>query len=159
GSNYLERHFNEGSIPSEKVIIDEEKIKEKDSEIEALRAKIAAMSERLTADKEQHKEERKFTAKDISEFLTRKKYIDVDLKLLGWIFGDDVREEVELYGMPNTEGIGKADYVLYGKDGLPLAIIEAKRTSKDPKIGTHQAKLYADCLEKMTGRRPMMFTT
>ena len=166
GANYEERHFDETHIPAEKVIIDEAKIKEKDSlieqkdsEIEALRAKIAAMSDRLTADKEQHKEERQFTPEDISEFLTRKKYIDVDLKLLGWEFGDDVREEVELYGMPNNKGKGYADYVLYGKDGLPLALIEAKRTLKDPKIGTHQAKLYADCLEKMTGRRPMMFTT
>lgn len=166
GASYEERHFAEENIPAEKVILDEAKIKEKDtlieqkdSEIEALRAKIAAMSDRLTADKEQHKEERHFKPEDISEFRTRKKYIDVDLKLLGWKFGDDVREEVELYGMPNHEEKGYADYVLYGKDGLPLAIIEAKRTSKDPKIGTHQAKLYADCLEKMTGRRPMMFTT
>ena len=166
GSNYEERHFDEENIPKEKVIIDETKIKEKDSlirqkdsEIEALRAKIAAMSDRLTAEKEQHKEERQFTPEDISEFLTRKKYIDVDLKLLGWVFGDDVREEVELFGMPNNEEKGFADYVLYGKDRLPLAIIEAKRTSKDPKIGTHQAKLYADCLERMTGSRPMMFTT
>jgi type I restriction enzyme, R subunit len=166
GANYKERRFDETHIPGEKVIIDEAKIREKesliqqkDSEIEALRAKIVAMSERFTADKEQHKEERHFTPKDISEFLTRKKYIDVDLKLLGWIFGDDVREEVELYGMQNPEGRGYADYVLFGKDGLPLAIIEAKRTSKDPKIGTQQAKLYADCLVKMTGRRPMMFTT
>ncbi|NLK52581.1 MAG: DEAD/DEAH box helicase family protein, partial [Syntrophomonadaceae bacterium] len=166
GANYKERRFDEGNIPAEKVIIDEAKIREKDSlieqkdsEIEALRAQIAAISEQLTANKEQNKEERQFTPKDISEFLTRKKYIDVDLKLLGWVFGDDVREEVELYGMPNNEAKGYADYVLYGKDGLPLAIIEAKRTSKDPKIGTQQAKLYADCLEKMTGRRPMMFTT
>lgn len=166
GVNYEERHFAEENIPAEKVVLDEAKIKEKDSlieqkdsEIEALRAKIAAMSDRITADKEQHKEERHFKPEDISEFRTRKKYIDVDLKLLGWIFGDDVREEVELYGMPNHEEKGYADYVLYGKDGLPLAIIEAKRTSKDAKIGTHQAKLYADCLERMTGRRPMMFTT
>lgn len=166
GTNYQERHFSEGNVPAEKVIVDEAKIKEserlieqKDSEIEALRAKIAAMSDRLTADKAQHKEERQFTPEDTSEFLTRKKYIDVDLKLLGWQFGDDVREEVELYGMPNNKGVGYSDYVLYGKDGLPLALIEAKRTSKDPKIGTHQARLYADCLEKMTGRRPMMFTT
>jgi len=166
GANYEERHFAEENIPAEKVVLDEAKIKEKDSlieqkdsEIEALRAKIAAMSDRLTADKEQHKEERYFKPEDISEFRTRKKYIDVDLKLLGWIFGDDVREEVELYGMPNHEEKGYADYVLYGKDGLPLAIIEAKRTSKDAKIGTHQAKLYADCLERMTGRRPIMFTT
>ncbi len=166
GINYKERRFEEGNIPAEKVILDESKIKEKerlidqkDSEIEALRAKVAKMSDRLTADKEQHKEERHFNPKDISEFRTRKKYIDVDLKLLGWVFGDDVREEVPLYGMPNPEGKGYADYVLYGRDGLPLAIIEAKRTSKDPKIGTQQAKLYADCLEKMTSRRPMMFTT
>lgn len=166
GANYKERRFNENNIPAEKVILDEAKIKEKDSliaqkdsEIEALRTKIASMSKRLTAEKEQHKEERHFEPKDISEFLTRKKYIDVDLKLLGWVFGDDVREEVELYGMPNYEEKGYADYVLYGKDGLPLAVIEAKRTSKDPKTGTHQARLYADCLEKMTGRRPMMFTT
>ncbi len=166
GVSYEERRFAEENIPADKVVLDETKIKEKDSlieqkdsEIEALRAKIASMSDRLTADKELHKEERHFKPEDISEFRTRKKYIDVDLKLLGWIFGDDVREEVELYGMPNHEEKGYADYVLYGKDGLPLAIIEAKRTSKDAKIGTHQAKLYADCLEIMTGRRPMMFTT
>ncbi|MGU3472835.1 DEAD/DEAH box helicase family protein [Paenibacillus sp. D51F] len=166
GANYEERHFTEEHIPAEKVVLDEAKIKEKDSlieqkdsEIEALRAKIAAMSDRLTADKDQHKEDRQFTPQDISEFQTRKKYIDVDLKLLGWRLGDDVQEEVPLIGMPNHEEKGYADYVLYGKDGLPLAIIEAKRTSKDAKIGTHQAKLYADCLERMTGRRPMMFTT
>lgn len=166
GLNYVERSFDEAKIPAEKVILDVTKIKEidslieqKDFEIEALRAKIEAMSAQLTADKTQHKEARQFTPKDISEFLTRKKYIDVDLKLLGWVFNDDVREEVELYGMPNPEGKGYADYVLYGKDGLPLAVIEAKRTSKDPKIGTQQAKLYADCLENMTGRRPIMFTT
>ncbi|MED1724720.1 DEAD/DEAH box helicase family protein [Brevibacillus parabrevis] len=166
GSNYEERHFDESKIPTEKVVLDEAKIREKDSlieqkeaEIEALRAQIAAMSNRLTADKEKHKEERQFTPEDISEYMTRKKYIDVDLKLLGWTFGDDVREEVELVGMPNPKEKGYVDYVLYGRDGLPLAVIEAKRTSKDPKIGTQQAKLYADCLERMTGRRPMMFTT
>ncbi len=166
GANYEERCFAEGHIPAEKVVVDEAQIKEidslieqKDSEIEALRARIAAMSDRLTAAKTRNKEGRKFTPGDISEFLTRKKYIDVDLKLLGWVFGDDVQEEVELYGMPNNEEKGFADYVLYGKDGLPLAIIEAKRTSKDSKTGTHQARLYADCLQKMTGRRPLMFTT
>lgn len=166
GADYKERQFAEDNIPTEKVILDEAKIKEqeslirqKEAEIEALRAKIEAMSEELTRGKAQHQEERQFKAGDISEFLTRKKYIDVDLKLLGWTFEDDVREEVELFGMPNNQEKGYADYVLYGKDGLPLAVIEAKRTSKDPRIGTQQAKLYADCLEKMTGRRPIMFIT
>ncbi len=166
GANYEERRFDESLVPSESVFIDESKLREqqvlieqKESEIERLQAQIAAMSERLTAAKERHKEQRRFTPEDISEFKTRKKYIDVELKLMGWVFGDDVQEEVELYGMPNPEGKGYADYVLYGRDGLPLAVIEAKRTSKDPKTGTQQAKLYADCLERMTGQRPIMFTT
>jgi type I restriction enzyme, R subunit len=159
GANYEERHFDEKVIPQGKTVIDDSIIKQKNSEIEQLLAKIAEMSGALTAQKEQHKEEREFTPQDISEFQTRKRYIDVDLKLLGWVFGDDVKEEVEVFGMPNNEEKGYADYVLYGKDGLPLALIEAKRASKDSRKGTHQAKLYADCLERMTGRRPMMFTT
>lgn len=166
GTEYKEREFDEANIPADKVILDEAKIRQmnslieqKDSEIEALRAQIVAMSARLTGNRDLNKEERHFAPVDITEFATRKKYIDVDLKLLGWTFGDDVLEEVELFGMPNPQGKGYADYVLYGRDGLPLAVIEAKRTSKDPKIGTQQAKLYADCLEKMTGRRPIMFIT
>ena len=55
--------------------------------------------------------------------------------------------------------MGYVDYVLFGKDGLPLAVVEAKRSSKDPNIGRKQAVLYADCLERKFGRRPMMFTT
>ncbi|MDU2064747.1 MAG: DEAD/DEAH box helicase family protein [Sporomusaceae bacterium] len=159
GANYEERFFEEAKIPQAKVVVDDTLIQQKDTEIEKLLAKIAAMSEALTEQKAQHKEERAFTPEDLSEFQTRKRYIDVDLKLLGWVFGDDVKEEVELVGMKNNEGKGYADYVLYGKDGLPLAIIEAKRTSKDPKVGIHQANLYADCLEAMTGRRPIMFMT
>ncbi|EGO63406.1 DEAD/DEAH box helicase family protein [Acetonema longum] len=159
GSDYEERRFDEHAIPQGKPAIDDSIIKQKDAEIEKLLAQIAEMSGALTAQKDQHKEEREFNPEDISEFQTRKRYIDVDLQLLGWIIGDDAKEEVALAGMPNSTGTGSADYVLYGKDGLPLAVIEAKRTSKDPKIGTHQAKLYADCLERMTGRRPIMFTT
>jgi len=166
GTNYEDRVFDESLIPAEKVQVNEAAVKEQESlieqrelEIEQLRAQIAAMSDRFTLEKGVHKEERTFIPLDPSEFLTRKKYIDVDLKLLGWVFDEDVREEVPLRGMPNTEGEGFADYVLYGRDGLPLAVIEAKRTSKDPLTGTQQAKLYADCLERMTGRRPMIFTT
>ena len=63
-------------------------------------------------------------------------------------------------GMAGVAGqMGYCDYVLFGKDGLPLAVVEAKRTSKDPNIGRKQAVLYADCLERKFGRRPMMFTT
>lgn len=170
GQQYIERHFSEEDLPKEKVIVDTKKIKEqesllgeKDAEIERLRKQIEAMSEQITAGKEENQQNRSFEAEDISEFLTRKKYIDVDLKQLGWKFEGsdaDVWEEYEVDGMAGVLGQkGYVDYVLFGKDGLPLAVIEAKRTSKDPNIGRKQAVLYADCLQKKFGRRPMMFTT
>lgn len=100
---------------------------------------------------------------NLSEFKTRKIYIDADLKRMDWKFGgtdSDVWEEYEVNDMNGILGQkGYADYVLFGRDGLPLAVIEAKRTSKDPNIGRKQAVLYADCLERKFGRRPMMFTS
>ena len=166
GSDYEERQFDEHAIPDKEVIIDETKIREqeslisqKDSEIEALKAKLAEMSEKITGQRDTNKQQRTFKAEDLSEWATRKKYIDVDLKLLGWFIGENVSIEEPVTGMPNNNGEGFVDYVLWGKDGLPLAVVEAKRTSKDPLIGKTQAKLYADCLEKKYHRRPMMFNT
>ena len=96
-----------------------------------------------------------------SEVETRKQLIDLLLKEAGW---DDLKEgkdlEFEVEGMPrstNPSGIGYADYVLWGKDGLPLAVVEAKKTLHDAAKGKHQAYLYANCLEKMTGQRPVIF--
>ncbi len=170
GMNYEEHQFVEEKIPKEKVIVDTKKIKEqkslleeKDTEIERLRKKIEAMAEQYTASKEQNQQSRNFEPEDISEFLTRKKYIDVDLKQLGWKFQGsdaDVWEEYEVEGMAGVlVQKGSADYVLFGKDGLPLAVIEAKRSSRDPNTGRKQAVLYADCLQRKFGRRPMIFTT
>lgn len=170
GADYVERAFDEKLIPAEKVAVDTRKMKEqeslldeKEAEIETLRKQIEQMAARYTAEKEKHQQERSFQAEDLSEFETRKKYIDVDLKYAGWKFTGadaDVREE---YPVDNMEGIvgkkGYCDYVLFGKDGLPLAVIEAKSTGKDPNIGRRQAALYADCLERRFDRRPMMFTT
>ena len=99
----------------------------------------------------------------IPESVTRKVYINLLLKEAGWDVLRPGRElEYEVFGMPestNPTGIGYADYVLWGNDGLPLAVIEAKRTSVDAHKGRHQAELYANCLEKMTGRRPVIFYT
>ena len=170
GSDYQERHFNPSLIPAEKVVIDTKKIKEqqalieqKNSEIKALQKKIAEMSAILTAEKKEKQEKRTFAPADLSEFKTRKIYIDVDLKSMGWKFDGtdaDVWEEYEVTDMNGVFGQkGYCDYVLFGRDGLPLAVIEAKRTSKDPNIGRKQAVLYADCLEHKFGRRPMMFTS
>lgn len=94
-----------------------------------------------------------------TEHETRKQYIDAMLRDAGWQLGVDWLEEVELQGMPNQAQVGFADYVLYGDNGKPLAVIEAKRTSVDPAKGRQQAKLYADLLEKQHGRRPVVFLT
>ncbi len=95
------------------------------------------------------------------EATTRKLYIDVLLKDAGW---ENLRKgfelEYEVKGMPistNPSGKGYADYVLWGKNGKPLAVIEAKHTMVDEKKGRYQAELYADCLEKMHGQRPIIF--
>ena len=170
GTDYEERKFDETLIPKEKVVVDTKKIKEqesllgeKDAEIETLRKQIEQMSEQITAAKERHQQDRTFVAADLSEFKTRKIYIDVDIKQMGWKFigvDADVQEEYPVEGMAGVVGqMGYVDYVLFGKDGLPLAVVEAKRSSKDPNIGRKQAVLYADCLERKFGRRPMMFTT
>lgn len=170
GSDYRERVFDETLIPTEKIVVDTRKIREqesllgeKEAQIKALRRQIEQMSAQYTAQKEQHKQERTFEAEDLSEFGTRKTYIDVDMKEMGWKFSGtdaDVQEEYPVDGMAGVVGqTGFVDYVLFGKDGLPLALVEAKRTSKDPNTGRRQALLYADCLERRFNRRPMMFTT
>ena len=95
----------------------------------------------------------------ISEYETRKFYIDAMLEDAGWVEGKDWINEVELPGMPNKREVGFADYVLYDDAHKPLAIIEAKRTCADVSQGRHQAELYADILEKQYKRRPVIFLT
>lgn len=97
----------------------------------------------------------------VSEAETRRRYIDLSLKECGWENLQQGRElEFEVTGMPastNRTGIGYVDYVLWGDDGLPLAVIEAKKTMADARKGKHQAELYANCLQAMTGQRPIIF--
>ncbi len=96
---------------------------------------------------------------DLSEYKTRKIYIDSMLIDAGWTEGKDWVGEVELPGMPNKSEVGFADYVLYDDTHRPLAVIEAKRTCVDVAKGRQQAKLYADLLERKYGRRPVIFLT
>ncbi len=96
---------------------------------------------------------------DYHEADTRRLFIDVLLREAGWEVGKTMAVEVPVVGMPNEKGEGFVDYVLWGADGQPLAVVEAKRTLKDADVGQQQAKLYADCLEKMRGQRPLMFFT
>lgn len=94
---------------------------------------------------------------DYDEADTRKYFIDILLREAGWEIGKSASVEVPVTGMPNEKNEGFVDYVLWGADGKPLAVVEAKRTLKDADIGRQQAKLYADCLEKMKGQRPLIF--
>lgn len=97
--------------------------------------------------------------RDYSEAETRDTFIDLLLAEAGWPLSDPQDREFEVAGMPPDGGKGYVDYVLWGADGLPLAVVEAKCTTKSPQVGQQQAKLYADCLEKQFGRRPVMFYT
>ncbi|MCW5878512.1 MAG: DEAD/DEAH box helicase family protein [Anaerolineales bacterium] len=96
---------------------------------------------------------------DYSEAQTRELIIDLLLREAGWDPTAKDAVEYPVVGMPNPDGRGKVDYVLWGPNGLPLALVEAKRTSKDARAGKQQAKLYADCLEQMHGQRPLIFYT
>ncbi len=117
------------------------------------------LREELTARREAQQQTYVPKPLDISEFETRKLYIDTMLIDAGWVEGKDWINEYELPGMPNKSELGFADYVLFGDDGKPLAVIEAKKTCKDVAIGRHQAKLYADLLEQKFKRRPVIFLT
>ncbi|NLJ54442.1 MAG: DEAD/DEAH box helicase family protein [Intrasporangiaceae bacterium] len=120
-----------------------------DAEIARLRAEIADAQARLTL-VDDH---------DYNEADTRDRFIDLLLRESGWTLDDPRDTEFEVAGMPNAEGVGYVDYVLWGADGLPLAVVEAKRTKRSPQIGQQQAMLYADCLERAYGRRPVIFYT
>ena len=130
-----------------------------DIDFEALIAENKALKEELTARREEQQQSYIPKPLDITEFKTRKLYIDTMLTDAGWIEGVDWLNEVELAGMPNNSEVGFADYVLYDDTHKPLAVIEAKRTCKDVAEGRQQAKLYADILEKKYGRRPVIFLT
>ena len=124
--------------------------KEIESELEALRERLAAIKAENEGVAETH---------DWNEDETRKLIIDLDLERAGWPLDREQDREYEVTGMPNKSGIGYADYVLWGDDGKPLALVEAKETTVDPEVGQQQAKLYADCLEAIHGQRPVIFYT
>ncbi|WP_346958711.1 DEAD/DEAH box helicase family protein [uncultured Arthrobacter sp.] len=124
------------------------------AQLQQLQAQIAAAKKQNQAVPDNH---------DYDEALTRKHLIDLDLNEAGWPLGNPEDREFPVDTMPTKTvaltGTGFIDYVLWGDDGLPLAVVEAKRTTKDPHIGKQQAKLYADCLERRYARRPVIYYT
>ena len=129
----------------------------RDPDFDRVMAENAALKEELTARRAEQQQNYVPKPLDLSEYKTRKIYIDTMLLDAGWVAGKDWVNEVELQGMPNRSEVGFADYVLYDDAHKPLAVIEAKRTCVDVSKGRQQAKLYADILEKQYGRRPAIF--
>ena len=136
-----------------------DRLSSKDKHLEEIRKENEELRKAMTAHRKQNTENYDFEVDKISEAETRKRYIDIELALAGWEIGKDCIVEVEVTGMPNATGLGYVDYVLYGNNGRPLAVVEAKRSSRDANDGSHQAKLYADCLHNQYGQRPLIFTT
>ncbi|MBD5532983.1 MAG: DEAD/DEAH box helicase family protein [Lachnospiraceae bacterium] len=164
---YAERHFDESILPSgdeKRVKADELKalyddLSSKDQKLVEVRKENEELRKQMAEERKQHNQTREFHVDAISEAETRKRYIDVELREAGWVIGRNCTVEEPITGMPNATGTGYVDYVLWGKDNLPLAVVEAKKASVDAMVGSQQAKLYADCLQNQYGRRPLIFMT
>ena len=128
-----------------KLLLDKRNL---DEELKKLRAEVAAARIAAEAKPDRH---------DYNEAETRDRYIDLLLREAGWALDKPEDTEFRVEGMPNNEGVGFVDYVLWGADGKPLGLVEAKRTRKDARSGQQQAKLYADRLEARYGQRPVIF--
>lgn len=158
GKEYTERHFDKALLQEQTIKIGPV-VHIPDVNLDALIAENQKLKEELTARRLEQQQTYVPKPLDITEYQTRKLYIDAMLEDAGWTEGKNWLNEVELAGMPNKSNVGFADYVLYGDDGKALAVIEAKRTCVDVAVGRQQAKLYADLLEKKQGRRPVIFLT
>lgn len=163
--NYVEHKFNESIVsdPENNKALEKEKLEilrrleANEKTIEQLQKEFESLRNETPKIRKQKESSIPFDIKDISEFKTRKQYIDLDLEIAGWEFNKSIIEEMPVTGMPNTSGDGFVDYVLMGANGKPVGLIEAKKTSKDARVGQQQAKIYADCLENKYGQRPVIF--
>ena len=135
------------------------KYKETDRKLSEMVAENERLRELGAEARRDHEAAREFDVDTLTEWETRKMYIDLELELKGWQFNRDYLVEVPVTGMPSDSGEGYVDYVLYDDDKKPLAVVEAKRTSVNPKVGKTQALAYANCLEKQYGVKPVMFYT
>ena len=154
---YEERTYDATLLQKQESV--EVKTSDDDVDLKTLLAENRALKEELTARREEQHQTYVPKPLDLSEYKTRKIYIDSMLLDAGWTEGKDWINEVEIPGMPNKSEVGYADYVLYDDAHRPLAVIEAKRTCVDVAKGRQQAKLYADLLEKQYHRRPIVFLT
>ena len=103
----------------------------------------------------------------LSERETRLQYIDVFLEEAGWEVMTDkggvhpgkACVEVRVTGMAPAGQDGYCDYVLFGRDNRPLAVVEAKKTIENSDKGRQQVRLYGTCLERQYGVKPVLYYT
>lgn len=156
---YEERSYDVSLLTAKEPVTESIISPETEMKLDELMRENASLREELTARREEQQQTYVPKPLDISEYKTRKIYIDAMLQDAGWTEGKDWINEYEIPGMPNKSEVGYADYVLMRSDGFILAVIEAKRMCVDVSKGRQQAKLYADLIEKKQGRRPVVFLT
>lgn len=157
----LEKELERERAKFEALLAEAENNRKKLEEAERTAATSASELSRLKAQGEQAAKVLSFNERE-----TRHKLIDALLLDAGWNVGengkntDEVGQEILLAKIPEEGGgPGFADYILWGDDGKPLAVIEAKKAAKDMENGRVQAWSYAVALEKQYGFRPVMFYT
>ena len=155
--NYIEQSFDRSLLTKE---VEPPKTPEiSNIDLDKLIAENASLRASLTEQREEKIQSYVTKPLELSEYSTRKIYIDAMLADAGWREGSDWLNEVKLNGLPTKSGDGFADYVLYDDAHRPLAVVEAKRTCVDVVAGRKQASEYADIIEKEIGRRPCIFLT
>lgn len=167
GSAYEERLFDESLLAADnkqKISAAEferlqKALDDQTKEREQMAEEMKQLRDSLEEMRKQNQEKRSYTANEKTEAETRRSIIDLDIKSMGWVFGKDCFEEVPVVGMPNPSGTGSVDYVLYGENNKPIAVVEAKRTTVDAEVGKQQAYECARCLNEMTGQMPFIFYT
>ena len=164
--SYEEQDFDDKLLPVEDEShskIELQKLRDellgKDEKIDAMQQQLEELRKQLEEARKIHQKQRNYKVDELTEAETRKRYIDLDLERVGWFKDKNYSVEVKAEGMPNKSGDGYCDYVLYGQDHKALAIVEAKKTSYSAEKGAYQAKLYAECLEKQYGAKPLIFLT
>ena len=155
--NYVEQSFDRSLMTKEVELPKTPEISNID--LDKLMAENASLRASLTEQREEKIQSYVTKPLELSEYSTRKIYIDAMLSDAGWREGNGWLNEVKLKGLPTKSGEGFADYVLYDDAHIPLAVVEAKRTCVDVVAGRKQASDYADAIEKETGRRPCIFLT
>lgn len=151
---------------AEKNKANEEELTKLVEELATAKAKYEVVEQELSKLKtQQDNAQAAANTLNLTEEETRKRLIDVALIDVGWDVSKngsntaEVGQEVEINHVVDSREKGYVDYALWDDNGKPLAVIEAKRTSKSAEVGRKQAAMYADALEKEHGQRPVIFYT